>query len=141
MAHWDGHQWQDHEIAYAGTRLYQGEDDYTGLACIDPNDCGTVYVSSDVDIHDGRPNTSGHYEIYRGRTEDLGRSWTWMAVTSDSEVDNLRPIVPRSDGRHSVLLWLRGTYTAYTDYDLDVVGLVDDVDAFEDQKENDRDAP
>ena len=35
-ARWDGTAWQQHEIAYAGQRLYPGEDDYTGLAAIDP---------------------------------------------------------------------------------------------------------
>src|SRR5204863_252688 len=30
-ARWDGSTWRVHEIAYAGTRLYAGEDDYTGL--------------------------------------------------------------------------------------------------------------
>jgi hypothetical protein len=39
-------------------------------------------------------------------------------------VDNLRPIVPRGEGREPILLWLRGTYRAYTDYDLEVVGLL-----------------
>ena len=29
---WDGSHWRVHEIAYAGTRLYAGDDDYTGLA-------------------------------------------------------------------------------------------------------------
>jgi len=28
--------WQQHEIAYAGQRLYAGEDDYTGVVAIDP---------------------------------------------------------------------------------------------------------
>ena len=31
-ARWDGTRWLDGQIAYAGTRLYAGEDDYTGLA-------------------------------------------------------------------------------------------------------------
>ncbi len=124
LAHWDGTDWRDHQIAYAGTRLYPGEDDYTGLACIDPNDTNTLYLSSDVNIHNGQPNSSGHYEIYCGQTTDFGQSWTWNAVTRDSQVDNLRPIVPAADGQQSVLLWLRGTFTSYTDYDLDVVGVI-----------------
>ncbi|RMF37736.1 MAG: hypothetical protein D6753_17075, partial [Planctomycetota bacterium] len=29
-AYWDGTRWREYEIAFAGTRLYPGEDDYTG---------------------------------------------------------------------------------------------------------------
>jgi MYXO-CTERM domain-containing protein len=32
--------------------------------------------------------------------------------------------VPVSDGRYEALLWLRGTYRTYADYDLDVVGII-----------------
>jgi hypothetical protein len=47
-------------------------------------------------------------------------------VTRDSTADNLRPIVPiwRAANDRTILLWLRGTYRKYTDYDLDVVGLL-----------------
>jgi hypothetical protein len=45
-------------------------------------------------------------------------------VTRDSTADNLRPIVPRTEGRDELLLWLRGRYRSYTDYDLEVVGLL-----------------
>ena len=124
LAHWDGHVWLDHEIAHAGTRLYRGEDDYTGLICLNPNNTDTVYLSSDVNIESGEPNGSGHYEIYQGTTQDAGRTWTWSAITKGSDVDNLRPIVPKSNGNGSIVLWLKGKYNSYTDYDLDVVGIV-----------------
>jgi hypothetical protein len=65
-----------------------------------------------------------HYEIFEGRTADGGVTWAWQPITKDSPADNLRPIVPISDGSEAILLWLRGTYTAYTRYDLDVVGLI-----------------
>jgi hypothetical protein len=38
-------------------------------------------------------------------------------------MDNLRPIVPKWDATHTALLWMRGTYSTYTSYDLDIVGL------------------
>jgi hypothetical protein len=50
----------------------------------------------------------------------------WTAVTANSTADNLRPIVPIWDADHTALLWLRGTYTTYHDYDLDVVGIITD---------------
>ncbi len=124
MARWNGSMWHDHQVAYAGTRLYAGEDDYTGLICIDPNDTNTVYLSSNVNILNGQPNSSGHYEIYRGHMNDLGKTWTWTAITENSEVDNLRPIVPMADNDRTILLWLRGTLTTYTDFDFDVVGML-----------------
>jgi hypothetical protein len=65
-----------------------------------------------------------HWEIFRGATADEGRSWRWQTVTRDSTADNLRPIVPRTEGREELLLWLRGRYRSYTDYDLEVVGLL-----------------
>jgi len=33
--------------------------------------------------------------------------------------------VPRTQARDELLLWLRGAYRSYTDYDLEVVGLFD----------------
>ena len=59
-----------------------------------------------------------------GATRDDGTSWSWTAVTSNSAVDNIRPIVPKWDGNHTALIWLRGKYAAYTNYDLDVVGTI-----------------
>jgi hypothetical protein len=38
-------------------------------------------------------------------------------------MDNLRPIVPKWDADHTALLWLRGSYTTYENYNLQVVGL------------------
>jgi len=38
-------------------------------------------------------------------------------------MDNLRPIVPKWDANHTALLWMRGSYSSYTSYNLDVVGL------------------
>jgi hypothetical protein len=65
-----------------------------------------------------------HWEIFRGTTTDSGRTWRWQPVTRDSTADNLRPIVPRTKDRDELLLWLRGRYRSYTDYDLEVVGLL-----------------
>jgi hypothetical protein len=64
-----------------------------------------------------------HYEIFEGNTADGGSSWSWEPVTFNSTVDNIRPIVPKWDSSHTALLWMRGTYSSYTSYDLDIVGL------------------
>ena len=98
-----------------------------------PNDPSRVVVSTDVDPVAGAPLISGrdgqqHHELFAGRTADDGATWTWAAITADSDADNLRPLIPRWPGDDSALLWLRGAYHDYRDYDLDVVALVPWVD-------------
>jgi hypothetical protein len=112
---WDGSAWRVHEIAYAGTRLYPGEDDYTGLAALDPNDPDVVYISTDADPVTGKPLVSHadnlrHHELFRGKTRDGGTTWTWEPITANSTMDNLRPIVPRWKDSRTALVWMRGTY-------------------------------
>lgn len=133
-ARWSGSEWLDHEIAYAGTRLYAGEDDYTGNIALDPDDPDTVYISTNADPTSGEALISKadgrrHWEIFRGLSDDGGAHWKWESLTRNSSVDNIRPIVPKSDGRSRAVLWLRGAYRAYTDYDLDVVGIIRPVGA------------
>ena len=128
-ARWTGSKWVDHEIAHAGSRLYAREDDYTGLAALDPDDLNTVYISTDADPVTDRPLISKadgkrHYEIFQGVTGDGGARWKWTAITQDSTADNLRPIVPKWDRDHTALLWVRGAYRAYTDFSLEVAGLL-----------------
>lgn len=115
-------------MAHAGRRLYAGEDDYTGLAAIDPSDTGVVVISTDADPVTGEPLISEadgvrHYELFLGTTPDSGRSWSWRPLTADSTRDNLRPVF--AGGERRVLVWLRGEYRSYTDYDQDVMMLVD----------------
>src|SRR6185503_8569025 len=128
-ARWTGKEWVDYEIAYAGSRLYAGQDDYTGNIALDPADPNVVYISTNADPASGKPlisrsDSQRHYEIFRGATRDGGTHWSWTAVTRNSAVHNIRPIVPEWDGNHTALIWLRGRYTAYTNYDLDVVGTI-----------------
>jgi len=130
-ARWDGRTWLVHEIAFAGSRLYAGENDYTGLAAIDPQHPSTLYISTNADPKTGAPLISAadgrrHWEIYRGVSADDGATFTWTPITRDSSVDNLRPVVPiwEKAGERTILLWLRGAYRRYTDYDLDVVGVL-----------------
>ncbi|MEO6597586.1 MAG: BNR-4 repeat-containing protein [Planctomycetota bacterium] len=123
FARFDGVAWNVHEVCRLGGFLYASEDDYTGLAALHPDRTDTIYVSTKVD-----PGTGAallHYEIFAGVTPDLGASWVWSAVTQNSSVDNLRPIVPHWDAQRTALLWLRGSYATYTSYDLAVVGRIE----------------
>jgi hypothetical protein len=128
-ARWDGAAWRDFPLAFAGTRLYAGEDDYSGLATLDPDDPSIVYISSNANPTTGAPLVSSgdgrrHYEIFRGITADQGVTWMWTPVTQSSTRDNLRPLLPLGgDGRQKALLWLRGEYRSYTDYTQQVVAL------------------
>jgi hypothetical protein len=131
LARWTGSRWEDKEIAFAGSRLYPGEDDYTGGVALVPGDPDTVFISTNAHPATGTPLVSGkdgrrHWEIFQG-TRDAhqtaaGGQWRWTTVTQDSTSDHLRPVVPRTAGREPILLWLRGTYRSYTDYRLAVVG-------------------
>jgi hypothetical protein len=113
---WDGSAWRVHEMAYAGVRLYPGEDDYTGLVALDPRDPDVAYISTNVEPLTGRPLVSGadgraHYELFRGRTADSGKTWAWEPITANSSADNLRPLVPKWDDPRTALVWMRGTYS------------------------------
>ncbi|HYV35893.1 MAG TPA: BNR-4 repeat-containing protein [Gemmataceae bacterium] len=113
--HWNGSAWETHEMAYAGTRLYSGEDDYTGLASFDRNQLNVVYLSTDADPVTGKPLISSadmrrHHEIFRGTTAEAGKTWRWQPITANSSMDNLRPIVPQWQDPRTALVWMRGSY-------------------------------
>lgn len=124
LASWDGTRWIDREIAYAGGCLYDRESSYTGLVSLDPTDPSTVVISSDCDPATGKPHSN--HEIYRARinnTDDIS-SIRWTPVTRNSPVRNIRPLVVR-DGKRRVILWNRGDFRTYTDYQLDTVGTIE----------------
>ena len=126
----DGKKWNVHELAYAGSRIYPKEDDYTGLAAIDPQDPDTVVISTNADPVTGNPLISHrdrerHWELFRGHTTDGGATWTWNAITRDSTSDNLRPNIPSNPGGKRIILWCRGTLKTFTDFRLDVCGMTD----------------
>ncbi len=127
---WDGSGWHVSEMAYAGTKLYAGEDDYSGLVALDPQNPDIVYISTDANPYSGEPLVSSadsqrHYEIFRGTTTDMGENWTWAPITRNSIQDNIRPIVPIWDGPYTILLWTRGKLTTFTNFNLAIVGLFD----------------
>ena len=115
--------WQVTELAKAGAGLLPHEQDYTGLAAIDPRDLNVVYVSTPIDPRDN--SRLRHHEIFHGRAADDGRSWSWSPITENSDVDNFRPIVVAGDHSRSPLLWFRGSMTASQHYRCEVVLLTD----------------
>jgi hypothetical protein len=125
MASWNGKTWVDREVAYGGKCLYDAESSYTGLIALDPVDPTVVFISTDVNPSTGE-DTGGKHEIYRARIglNDTIATIQWEPVTQDSPVRNIRPIILR-DGESRIVLWQRGDFQTYRNYDLDTVGLVE----------------
>ncbi len=127
-ARFDGTEWSVSEVAYAGSSLYEIEQDYTGLAALDPNDPDYMVISTNADPDTGKPlisRTDGqrHWELFEGRTVDGGETWSWSALTRDSAVDNIRPIIPDWEADKRVILWMRGDYNSYHDWNTQIVGI------------------
>ena len=116
---WDGTRWNTVQIAKAGSFLYEGQLDYTGLIALHPHDPNTLVISTSVDPRDD--TILARYEIFLGQTEDGGQTWSWAPITWNSSRDNLRPIIPRWDKDHTALLWLRGRIHSYRSWDSEVV--------------------
>lgn len=124
IASWDGEEWNDREIAYAGKCLYTKESSYTGLMAFDPEDPTKVYISTDVDPTTGE-DLEGTHEIYVatiGATDSIS-TIKWDAITTNSEYRNIRPIVVANNG-YKALVWLSGPWNTYKDYDVDVKGII-----------------
>ncbi|MEX0882776.1 MAG: BNR-4 repeat-containing protein [Cyclobacteriaceae bacterium] len=125
-AQWDGEKWEEDEIAFAGSRLYPGENEYTGLISLHPKNKNVLYFSTDVDPQSGSPilvDGERRYEIFRAERLRSGAPWHFTPVTYHSISDNIRPIV-LADDQKEVVLWLSGRYTTYRDYQLKVYGKV-----------------
>lgn len=121
-ARYDGSDWQVDQIAKAGPSLYEGEDDYTGLTTIDPDTPASVVISTPIDPRDD--TELDYYELFATSGSDDGSTREWTPLTPDPESDNLRPLLPSWDNDHSALIWMRGEYTNYTQWETDVVGRV-----------------
>jgi hypothetical protein len=118
---YDGKRWQVNELAKAGACLWDAEQDYTGLATVDPADPSVVYISTTIDPRNDQ-QLSAH-EIFRGQSGDGGKTWKWTALTSGSSVDNLRPLAVRA-GDRTVVVWFRGTMSRSQHYDSAMVGTI-----------------
>ena len=122
---YDGTSWKATYLVKGGPKLYAAEEDYIGLGALDPDDPHTIYISTPYDPRDDTTMTSGgKHEIWRGTTCDNGATFSWTQLTKNSTMDNIRPIVPKWDGNHTALLWLRGTYSTAQQYALQVVGVI-----------------
>ena len=118
---WDGKAWKGTYLVRSGPKLYADEQDYTGLSAVHPDNPNIVFVSTNYDPRDDTTKTAKR-EIYMGVTCDGGATFTWAPITQGSTSDNIRPIVPKWDSSHTLLLWLKGTYGTAQSYQTQVVG-------------------
>ncbi len=117
-ARWNGKKWIDHEISAGGKWFPQTakgkrerEPHYSGGVILDHKNVNDVYFSKPV---------KGVFEIFKGATNNLGKSWELSAVTSGSKYDNVRPFVIRNTPAEVKpnLTWMSNKkYTHYTKYD------------------------
>jgi len=123
-ARWTGTKWEDHLLAPAGTCLYDGENEYTGLATLDPTDPNRIFFCTNVDPESGQPievEGAQRRELFEAVTVDGGTSWHYTRITLDSPADNLRPVVAVHENSKA-LLWMRGHYPSFIDYQTEIVG-------------------
>ena len=125
-----GGRWHEEHLAFAGCRLYSGEDDYSGLVALEPEEAGLVYASTNSHPATGEPLLSKadgkrHWELWTGRRRQGAEAvWDWTPLTADSSDDQLRPIrVPGESGGPRWLLWLRGEYRSWVDYTQAIVAV------------------
>ncbi len=121
----DGSQWRPTYLARAGTKLYDSEQDYTGLGALHPDNPHVIYISTPYDPRTDDGDFYGWREVWKGVTCDDGASFDWEPITANSTMHNMRPVVPKWDAAHTALLWLRGTYATAQSYDQAVVGLIE----------------
>jgi hypothetical protein len=115
--------WTSTYLVKGGSKLYDSEQDYTGLSAIHPNDPYTIYVSTPIDPRDDTTST-GNHEIWRGTTCDEGETFTWTPITEDSSEDQLRPVVPYWESSRTAVLWMSGAYNSAQTYSASIKGVV-----------------
>jgi hypothetical protein len=117
-------RWTVEHLAWGGSELYVHQPDYSGLAAVDPSNPRRVVVSTDVQPSTGAPLRSRadgrvHWELWEGYRHTEG-TWSWAALTTDSTLDNIRPVIAAADSRKA-LAWMRGTYRTWMQFRTDVV--------------------
>ena len=126
-AHLSAGAWQVDRVGFAGLPLYNGQNQYAGLLAVDPLNPNRIFFSADVNPATNAallgPDSKQHWQIFEGNTTTNGAAWSFTQLTNTPS-DNLRPVIAASPDGNEGLTWMRGTYTAYTNFNSAVVGLV-----------------
>lgn len=116
-ARWDGQKWNDYKIADGGpyiTILKPGkplhEAHYSGGIVLDHQDTRNIYFSKKV---------GKKFEIEHSYIDSLGNQ-TSKQITSYSDADNLRPYVVYKKPGDPIIMWMKGNYYHYTDFDTEL---------------------
>jgi hypothetical protein len=120
-------KWNDFEICKAGKWFPQTpegeierEPHYMGNMTVNPNKPNEIYLSREI---------NKVFEIEKFTTQDNGSSWEIKSITQNSELDNVRPYIPRYQTPNSktVVLWMENKkYIHYTDFDTRIKYIVED---------------
>ena len=126
-AHFSTGAWHVDRVGFAGLPLYNGQNQYAGLLAVDPLNPNRIFFSADVNPATNAtllgPDSKQHWQIFEGNTTNNGTSWSFTQLTNTPS-DNLRPVIAASPDGNEGLTWMRGSYTAYTNFNTAVVGLV-----------------
>jgi hypothetical protein len=115
---WNGVSWLRHELTKGGGSM-GGEAQFSGGLTLDHRNPSLVYLSRPV---------NGMFEIERWITADEGKTWSSTPVTAHSKNKNTRPCVPRNHpGGEAGLIWMYGSYDAYTSYNTGVKAAPTDI--------------
>lgn len=111
---WNGKSWDNNEIIPQGVSLnVYTEPYYSGGITLDHENPSNLYISREI---------NGIHEIEKWITTDGGFRWSHSSITSDSTIENIRPLVPVGYNlKGPEVLWLRGGYDHYTDYSTQIM--------------------
>ncbi|MEO3472473.1 BNR-4 repeat-containing protein [Roseomonas sp. CAU 1739] len=128
IAHFDGATWDTFEIAHAGPCLYAGEDDYSGLIALDPDDPARCAIATSRDPLTGTPiggdAAGARFGIQLGTIDFAARRAAFRPLSAPTREDHLRPVFSRRlSGASGCLLWMAGEYRSYTRFATRVLGL------------------
>ena len=125
-ARWTGTEWYQKQLTTAGkwfpqtpAGVTEPEPNYSGGISLDYDNPSQIYLSKQVE---------GVFEIMKFSTPDSGATWDSTVITRNtpSGLINVRPVVPRHHKKGFFdVLWMRGTYTFYTNYHTSIVFQMD----------------
>lgn len=112
-----GKRWEVEKIAYAGSNLSSGKQNYVGGVALHPHNSQQLVISTDVNPATGIALPNHKYQLFKG-TKTNGK-WGWKQLTFDPIYDHLGPVIVRGDKK--ALFWLTGTYRSHKNYETDIM--------------------
>lgn len=120
LARFDGTVWRTQALGAAGERLYRHEEDYSGLGALDPANPAIAVLSGNAEARAPR-----RYALRFCVTAADGASRT-RPLFGEAGADQIRPVIVPLDARYSLVIWMRGAYRSYQDFDTDIWGAIYD---------------